>query len=208
MVRAAIDETQKAIDSEAPTKGLDSLRHLSRLLVGWYVDERFQDQNGQPNALEIEGTNGAVGFDTLYDEYSGKLAPSSAMLKELIEVGAVERLPDGRVIARSKHYIPRRADANNLERVCQVINDLATAGSHNLYRRSGQVTRFERIVMNQEIPVSKEREFHAFLETEGQQFLERIDQWLSQAVTERPNEPKKRMGAGVYQISSDPISRD
>ncbi len=208
MVRAALDEEYQAKDFEEPTKGLDSLRHLSRLLLGWYVDDRFLDENGQPAALEVEGSDGAIGFDTLYNEYSGKLAPSSAMLKELIEVGSVEQLADGRVVARSRQYIPRRADAANLERVCQVINDLAETGGYNLHRRSEDQSRFERISTNQKVPASKEAEFRAFLESEGQQFLENVDDWLSQNEHDDADEPSKRIGVGVYQISSDPINQE
>ena len=208
MVRAALDEAYQKAALEEPTKGLDSLRHLSRLLLGWYVDERFLDENGQPAALDVEGREGQVGFDTLYKDYSGKLAPSSAMLKELIEVGSVEQLPDGRVVARSRQYIPRRADAANLERICQVINDLANTGSHNLHRRSSEDRRFERIATNQKVPASKEKEFHAFLEQEGQQFLDNVDNWLSNMERGHEEEPSRRIGVGVYQISSDLINQE
>ncbi len=210
MVRAALDEANsaKALGDSGADAGLDNLRHLSRILLGWYVDERFIDQDGQPAALAIEGTDSEPGFDALYNDYSGKLAPSSAMLKELLEVGAVESLDDGRVIARSRQYIPRKTDASNLERVCQVVSDLASAGSHNLHRRSSETSRFERIATNQNIPASRESEFHAFLEEEGQQFLERVDNWLSKVETKEKEEPMRRIGVGVFEISSQPINQE
>lgn len=210
MVRAALDEanSEKGLSQSDEDPGLDSLRHLSRILLGWYVDARFTDAEGQPLAIPLEGRNGEVGFDTLYSEYSGKLAPSSAMLKELLEVGAVEALPDGRLIARSRQYIPRKTDAYNLERICQVVGDLAASGSHNLHRKSSQESRFERIATNQNVPASMEAEFHAFLEREGQQFLERVDNWLTRAESVARGEPTKRVGVGVFEINSQPINQD
>ncbi|MFK8032046.1 MAG: DUF6502 family protein [Gammaproteobacteria bacterium] len=210
MVRAALDEdnSEKSLSNADEDPGLDSLRHLSRILLGWYVDERFQDEHGQPAPLDIEGAEGRIGFNTLYNDYSGKLAPSSAMLKELLEVGAVESLPDGRIIARSRQYIPRKTDAYNLERICQVVGDLAASGSHNLHRNTGQGSRFERIATNQNVPESQEAAFHAFLEQEGQHFLERVDNWLSHVECVDENEPKKRIGVGVFEINSNPIKQD
>lgn len=210
MVRAALDEAnaEQSMSLSDDDPGLDSLRHLSRILLGWYADERFLDESGQPAPLDIDSQIGGVGFDTLYNEYSGKLAPSSAMLKELLEVGAVESLPDGRVIARSRQYIPRKTDAHNLERICQVVGDLAASGSHNLHRKSSEESRFERIATNQNVPASREADFHAFLEQEGQQFLERVDDWLTQAEVENTNEPMKRVGVGVFEINSNPIYQD
>ncbi len=211
MVRAALDETrsEQSLADVSDEAGLDSLRHLSRILLGWHVDERFLDEQGQPAPLEIEGKQlGVIGFEKLYDDYSGKLAPSSAMLKELLEVGAVEMLSDGRIIARSRQYIPRKTDSCSLERICQVVGDLATSGSHNLHRKPSQNSRFERIATNQNIPASKEAAFHEFLEQEGQQFLERVDNWLSQVECTDEKEPKKRVGVGVYEIISDPVNRE
>ncbi|MEM7082796.1 MAG: DUF6502 family protein [Pseudomonadota bacterium] len=208
MVRAALDEANAEKNFPQDDEGLDSLRHLSRILLGWYVDDRFTDDEGNPRPLSIEGHNGEPGFNALYDDYSGKLAPSSAMLKELLEVGAVESLSDGRIIARSRQYIPRKTDASNLDRVCRVVADLAETGSYNLHRNEGQVSRFERIATNQHIPASQEAAFHAFLEQEGQRFLERVDDWLSNVENAEAGEPMKRVGVGVYEINSAPVNED
>ncbi len=209
LVRAAINEIEQenAYPGGDGETGLDDLRHLSRILLGWHLDRRFLDELGQPAALAVERQEHGYSFQDIYDDYSGNLAPASAMLKELLEVGSVEQLDDGRVIARSRQYIPDRADAASLERVCQVINDLASTAGHNLHKSATVESRVERIATNQQVPAAKEAEFRAFLAEEGQGFLERVDNWLSEAEKTNPFGQRKRIGVGLYQISSEPIEQ-
>ena len=65
-------------------------------------------------------------FHELFESYSGKVVPMTAMLKELLNVGAVEMADDGKLRVLTRSFTPQRADASGVRRVCNAIADLAT----------------------------------------------------------------------------------
>lgn len=189
-------------DADGSTDGLDQVRHVSRVLLGWHTDERFLDADGHAKPLPVTGD---VSFETLYQEFSGKAVPATSMLKELINVGAVETLPDGRLIARARSYMPEQTDSSALQRIFLAISDLAGSARFNLFRRSDERARFERFATNQLIPASELDNFRDFLEIEGQAFLERADDWLARREAKTKQEELIRIGVGVYQVCTPPV---
>lgn len=185
----------------ADSAELDQVRYASRLLLGWHTDRRFSGADGQPRPLTV---GGPAGFEQLYESYSGKAVPMTSMLKELINVGAIERLPDERVVARARSYIPQQTDPAALFRVGLAISDLAITAGHNLYPASNAKLRFERFATNQLIPKAQIEPFQDFLAAEGQAFLERADDWLSEKEVS-DTEEVVRIGVGVYQILTPPV---
>lgn len=188
----------------------DGVRHASRVLLGWHTDARFQDERGAPRPLLADA---ADDFPALYEAYSGKAVPITSMMKELIHVGAIEQRSDGYLIARARSYTPSSTDPQALFRIGLAISDLATTAHHNLHADDDQRRRFERFATNQLIDRQHVEAFQDFLEQEGQAFLERADNWLS----ERENHDRQgddaqatdadvvRIGVGVYQVLSDPV---
>lgn len=173
----------------------DKVRPASRVLLGWHTDARFSSSDGRPADLSGEQ------FRELYDTFSGKVVPMTAMLKELLNVGAVEMTDEGRLRVLTRSFMPRTTDPAALRRVAMAIRDLAQTGSHNLFRPDEQRTRFERFATNQLVPASEADAFRDFLEAEGQAFLERVDDWLAERECADGEEQSIRMGVGVYQIS-------
>lgn len=70
-----------------------------RILVGWFSDPRYLAAAGEPAVLPIFGKRRS--FETLVSQY-GLGIPVRAMLDELIQIGAVERLSNQRVAARKR----------------------------------------------------------------------------------------------------------
>jgi hypothetical protein len=73
-------------------------------------------------------------------------------------------------------------------------------------RDAGASTRFEGRATNANVRTAVAAEFRAFLEEEGQSFLERVDEWLTRH--EPPAETRRkqkttRLGIGIYQIQDD-----
>lgn len=87
--------------------------HPGRVLEGWYVDRTFAD-NGRPLALPIRTPQSKLpSFWSLASRYAPGAYPG-LILRELLRVGAVETLQDGRVRARTRRIKcgesnPRRA---------------------------------------------------------------------------------------------------
>lgn len=197
------------LDEDVQSEGdppLDHVRHASRLLLGWHLDQRFATADGKPRPLAVDGAGET--FESLYEVYSGKAVPATSMLKELVAVGAVEELDDGRIVARARQYVPEATDPAALFRIGLAISDLATSAKHNLYRSERERPRFERFATNQLIPKKHVAAFQDYLAEEGQAFLERADDWLSEKETDTPDDDVVRIGVGVYQVLTPPIKSD
>jgi Family of unknown function (DUF6502) len=178
----------------------DDLNHASRVLAGWHLDAEFIDELGRPRTLPASGA-GAT-FAQLVRRYAGDI-PATALTKELLRSGSIERAGDGSYRALRRYYMPRAMDAQAVERAGAVVADLVTTVEHNLSRDASEPPRFEGRAQNRRIDPRQLPAFRAFMEREGQAFLERCDEWLS-AHEAQPGAATTtatlRLGAGVYLI--------
>jgi hypothetical protein len=72
-----------------------------RVLEGWYADQTFAEE-GRPLALSIKAPqSGLPSFWSLASRYAPGVYPG-LILRELLRVGAVKTLRDGRVRARTR----------------------------------------------------------------------------------------------------------
>lgn len=184
----------------------------SRVLSTWFLDSRFCDVHGQPIDLDFDAdrrtTSGSAGptFADLVRECTGDVPPG-AMFRQLLAAQAVMELPDGRVRAVSRNYMPSTVDEAAARYWASVLADHANVLAHNYLRRGRQRPRFERRAVTRRIERRHAEDFAEFVEREGQAFLERVDAWLSarEAATDSDAD-LIRLGLGVYQID-DTIPR-
>jgi hypothetical protein len=180
-----------------------SLNTATRVLSGWHLDVEFLDDRGQPRVLPGKGPGPSLG--ALLRRYAGDI-PTTALVKELVRAGSIERLADGRYRVLRRYYMPRAADAESIERAGHVLSDLATTVEYNLSRRSADPSRFEGRAQSLRVEARQLPAFRAFLEREAQGFLERVDDWLSTHEVDPADRDAVplRIGAGVYAIHSLP----
>jgi hypothetical protein len=178
----------------------DDLNHASRVLAGWHLDAEYIDELGRPRTLPASGTGST--FAQLVRRYAGDI-PVTALTKELLRSGSIERAADGSYRAMRRYYMPRAMDGQAVERAGAVVADLVTTVEHNLSRDASEPARFEGRAQNRHIDPRQLPAFRAFMEREGQAFLERCDEWLS-AHEAQPGAGATtatlRLGAGVYLI--------
>lgn len=190
-----------------PVSDIGRLHGATRVLTGWHLDPDFSDPDG--NALnlpyEAEGAT-KQSFTELCKRYGGDLAPIT-MRRELARVGAVEELADGRLRALKRYYMPLQMDPDAVIRGGSMLEDVGTTVAFNLGKPAGTDSRFAGRAINTRIPAANARRFRSFLETEGQGFLERIDEWLSKneapAGDENTRPHCKRVGVGLFLIQDD-----
>ena len=181
----------------------DDLNHASRVLAGWHLDAEFIDELGRPRALPADG-DGAT-YARLVRRYAGDI-PVTALTKELLRSGSIERCPDGRYRAVRRFYMPRSMDAHAVERAGHVLADLAGTVEHNLARAAHEPSRFEGRAQNRNVDPRHLPAFRAFVEREAQAFLERCDEWLAAHEAEKgPDTPRMRLGVGAYAIQDEMI---
>ncbi len=176
----------------------ERMNHATRVLTGWYTDVDFLDSDGSPRALSAEGETGS--FGALCRRYASDV-PTTTMLKELKHVGAVLEGPDGQLVVQTRYYMPGQLDPERVLSSGSVMEDLGNTVAYNLYREQDDLPRFERRAHNTRIPEAAKLHFQVFLEREGQEFLERVDQWLTDNELEKDSAEKGiRLGLGAYWI--------
>lgn len=181
--------------------------NVARVLSGWHQDPDFTDAEGKPLELSPDASKAnprTPNFAALCRKYGGDI-PWTALLKELKHVGVVEETDDGRLRVLRRYYMPSRSDPAAVERSASVLRDLATTLHHNLFFTDLEPSRFEGRATNIHITRAAQRQFRKFLEERGEQFLEEIDDWLTEHERDAGSETPQawRVGIGLYQIVDD-----
>lgn len=194
---------QRELLTQPQPVGSTYLNAAQRVLSGWHQDADYVDSDGA--ARELPASGAVPSFQDLCDRYAGDV-PMTALLKELRTVGCIVALADGRLRAQSRVYIPHRLDPAKILRAGSVLLDLGTTVVHDLSCGEGEPLRFERRAENDRIDPRHLPAFREMLEREGQAFLERIDDWLTQherSADAAADEPLLRLGIGLYHIQND-----
>jgi hypothetical protein len=185
---------ERAREEPAPSR-------ISQILSAWYLDPQFLDASGKPAVLPMAGDGPSMA--TLLRLHAGD-SPHGAIIKELEELNLVERVPTGlRVLSRE--YIRSPTDPDMVRQACTAMHDHAATIAYNVNAKRRGPARFERMATHLSLPRRHQRDFENYLQTEGQEFLERIDHWLTERAAGRethvePSEGNLRIGVGMYLI--------
>jgi hypothetical protein len=195
--------------TSAPAIEPGRLHSATRVLTGWHLDADFTDDAGLPLDLPFEAgpaKTGEPSFAGLCRRYGGDLAPVT-MRRELARVGALEEQADGTLKVLKRYYMPLQMDPDAMVRAGSMLEDLGTTVSFNLGRPEDEPRRFAGRATNTRISPADARRFRAYLELEGQAFLERVDEWLSRHELADDGTGGKartfRIGVGVYGIHDE-----
>lgn len=208
--RKEVARVRALLEQEAdplPNKTTDA----TRLLSGWHQDPDFVSAEGEPRILDPEGEGAS--FATLWQRYGGDV-PLTSMRKELERAGAITTLPDGALRAERRYFMPKSFDPEWLLNAGSMLRDLGSSITHNL--DAGPVTLMSQDVAtgrhfigratNDSVDLAALPEFEAFIEKNGEQFLEKVDKWL----TEHEAKPaaggarkRARLGLGVFLIAGE-----
>lgn len=178
----------------------------ARVLTGWVRDRDFCDPQGEPRALPGEGD---LSFATLVRRHSGDV-PARAVRDELLRVGAVREVGDGRIELVARAYVPQQGADDKLHILGSDVADLIETIDHNIEHGATQ-PRFQRKVMYHGIPAASVAAFRALSARESQALLERLDAWLAEHDTpnpaDQPGLPRVRLGVGIYAFEEPLTSR-
>lgn len=193
--RREVSRLREALGAEQPEiRGYTS--KATQVLSGWYHDTEFLGADGKPRALPLEGDTGS--FTALLRRYAPGIPPV-AMIKELKAAAAIEELDDGSLRALKRQYVPQQLDEAKIRLFGSIVHDLGTTLEHNLTRAAKAPARFERRAVSVRLDPRAVPQFRALLESEGQAFLERMDDWLTRNEVP-PGAPALRLGVGIYHI--------
>ena len=136
--------------------------------------------------------------------------PARAVLDELLRVGAVERLDDGRIRLLARAYVPSTSDLDKLDILGADVAALIATIDHNLQRGEAD-PRFQRKVMYDNVPRESVAAFRALSAEQAQALLEAMDKWLAQHDRDvNPSVPgteRVRVGIGIYYFEENLVQR-
>ena len=186
---------------------VERYNRAARVIAAWRRESNFLDAEGKPVPLPLEGP-GAT-FSELVKRFSGDI-PVRAILDELIRVGAVKRLEDGRICLLVRAYIPESSEADKLHILGTDVGHLISTIDHNL-KLDSIGSLFQRKVAYDNLPDEVLPEFRELSSKRAQALLEKFDKWLAQR--DRDVTPsvkgtgRNRAGVGIYYFE-EPYSNE
>jgi hypothetical protein len=176
------------------------LSRVGRLLTGWHQDSDFCGPYGIPYEVPFDAPPGRRSFCELVRRYTGDV-PAEDMLDELKRIGIVVDIGAGTYRVLSRSYIPSAADPAKFHAMSVAFTDLAKTLDQNL-RPDEDHKLFERRVWTPNgIKQSDALEFDTFVKDRGQQFLESLDDWLTDRESKARSldvASKVRLGVAMY----------
>jgi len=206
--RSEVTKIRKKTEEEGEIELPQTVNNAGRLLSGWHVDPEFQDANGQPKVLRIDGKE--PNFTTLMNIYGGDI-PATAMLKELKSVRAVEELEDGSIKALQRYFMPTAFDENRIFNIIDDLVDISNTAYENLVRDHNEQSYFQAKVTNDYVTETAFEEFQKMAREKGFVLLEEFDDWLAKnEVNSEDAEKSKqiRLGLGMYFIHNKAQSKE
>jgi len=176
----------------------EQYNRAARIISGWVNDQDYQDDQGQPALLPVEGSE--VSFASLVKKYSGDV-PVRALLDELLRVGAVLKQDNKMLTLKERAYVPRAGDLENVAILGVDVAGLLNTIDNNLQPEQKQAL-FQRKVYYDNLPEEALEELRAMTREHGQALLEKLNKWMVQQ--DRDTSDKKNgtgrfaAGVGVY----------
>lgn len=174
-----------------------------KVLSAWFDDPRFLEANGEPAVLPIFGKRRS--FEQLVAIHSTGI-PVRAMLDELTQIEAVERLEDQRVKAKSRVPILTGMTGNALAVIGERTRDLLDTLTNNLRRTSKPL--FEGTALADGIGPEMVSLLRREIAEQGANFINSANSLLSRSSVKAKRviakkSTKYRLGVTVYYFQDD-----
>ena len=171
----------------------------ARVLTAWVREPRFAGSGPSPQSLALEGPDG---FAELVRLHGGDV-PARAVLDELLRVGAVQQLADGRIALRQRAFVPHDSIVQKLGILGTDVGELIATITHNI-EHGATDARYQRKVMHVGIPIEALPAFREMSAKQSQALLEGLDAWLTEHDIEHlpesglPPGDTARVGVGIH----------
>jgi hypothetical protein len=195
-------------DSPPPEEGAIRRRvnRAARVVSSWVGDNKYRDGRGGPASLPFTDNEGPS-FSSLVAEHSGDVTPR-AVLDELIRVGAVDTLRDGRLRLIQRAYVPTADEEQKLHILGTDVADLINSIENNLDPES-ETPFYQRKVAYDNFPAEYLPQLKSLLHSSGQKLLEELNTDMSrhdrdvQKISNSSKRHRAMIGIYYYEESVD-----
>jgi len=170
-------------------------QRAERVLSGWWTDPAFLTPQGEPAILPMKGPRRS--FEALCRRYSGDHRAAAPIREELIRVGAIRRLPDGRLQALSRTYATVRWDPEGIAAVGEQLAEHCATLVANLEQptRPRLVRQVVNVRLNPKYAPVLIRDIESSLRVQADGLDDNLNDPLH---TAEPGAPAMRLGVGFY----------
>jgi hypothetical protein len=180
------------------------VNRAARVVAAWVEDLTYHDGRGAPASLPFESDDGPS-FSSLVAEHGADVTPR-AVLDELLRVGAVARLKDGRLRLVERAYIPQADEAAKLDILGTDVADLLASIEHNLDAQA-DTPFFQRKVAYDNLPVAYLPRLRSLLAVKGQRLLEELNTDMADHDRDVQGQPESgdrhRAMIGIYYFEEE-----
>ena len=166
-----MQEISRPEDTERDEK----YNRAARVISAWRREREFLDAQGKPSTLSISGPWST--FSEIVRRFSGDV-PVRAILDELLRIGAVRQLDNGKIQLRKKAYVPETSEADKLHILGTDVGHLISTIDYNLQPKV-TTARFQRKVSYDNLPDEVLPAFRKLSAKQAQKLLEKMDEWLA-----------------------------
>ena len=197
-------EVARILKSENVTPGPPPKQHPARkVLAAWFDNPRFLAMNGDPAILPIFGKRRS--FEQLVAMH-GRGIPVRAMLDELTQINAVERLSDQRVKAKSRVPIITGLSGGAVSVIGERTRDLLDTLTSNLQCKSQPL--FEGTALTDDVDLEMVPLVRRELADQGASFIDGANSLLSRSSIKPSRATGKtstkcRLGITVFYFQDD-----
>ena len=198
-------EVKKAMSMNELNLDLVSQQYnrAARVISGWIRDKQFLDKKGSPIELDIE--KGDISFSVLVKRYSGDIPPR-AIADELIRVGAIKCLKNGKIKLIKRAYIPEKNIDEKLYILGSDVSDLIETIYHNIFLEKSDAF-FQRKVSYDAIPESFLEQVKEIINKGAQTCLEDLDKKIVKYDSDLNKNLNKigrcRAGLGIFYFQEE-----
>jgi hypothetical protein len=204
LTRKEVRRLLSAEDAPNTWRDRSRINRAARVLSGWARDPDFRDRRGGPASLPFETEQGPS-FTELVRRHGADVT-ARAVLDELLRVGAVRHLKDGRLRPVDRAYLPQADEGAKMAILGTDVADLISAIDHNITETS-QEPFYQRKVAYDNLPAEYLPKLRGLVRRDAQKLLERLDGEMARNdrdVTPDAASPGgKRAMVGIYYFEDD-----
>jgi hypothetical protein len=199
--RKEVARVKQLIESKArPAESEQSVRP-ARVLQLWHSEPAFLDGGNIP--LDLTFDEDRPSFSDLVKRVGGDV-PAGAVRAELIAAGAIVELPNGRLRALKRFFVPATLDEDLVIGFAFVVAPVLETLSHNISNPSSAL--IQRTAYSDHLSEEALSNFRRISHEQAEGLITAIDKWLSlnESAEVNAEDSSKRAGVGVFYFESRP----